>query len=304
MKIARNLLIAVLSMSGFAFAQKATPPTVSNPTLSPKSPTTVTQALTKPAPITDLRALVVQMVANEAKAANDTTAFRYVQQKQEGQERRTYGIVQTNEGAASKLLLVNGQPASDQQAQAQNARMQNLANNKMERDKAAKETSDDAAMARQMLQLLPDAFVYDLASEQGNIVTLNFKPNRSFHPPDRKSTVFHAMAGQLQIDTTKYRLVRFQGELTSDVDFLGGFLGHVKKGGKFDFVQAEVLPNHWEMTKLVLQLDGRALIFHGITVRENFENSSFTIIPNGLTFVQGLGLLGQANTIVSQAPER
>lgn len=245
----------------------------------------------------DPHSLVVKMAANETNsAATDHRAFSFLRSKKEHAETLTYYVVETTEGEATKLLLVNGaSPDPGHQAVA-DREMDNLLRNANARQTRLKHDKEDADLARNMLQLLPDAFVYRFEGDDGGLIKLGFTPNPAFHPPSKVANVFHAMAGTLEIDAKQLRLVRFQGSLIDDVDFGWGILGHLKKGGSFDVVQSEVASGHWTITKLSVQIEGRALLFKGIDVHDELQMSDFHAIPEDLRFEQGFALSRQADS--------
>ena len=87
-------------------------------------------------------------------------------------------------------------------------------------------------------KMVPEAFLFEYAGKEGNVVKLNFKPNPAFRLPSREAKVLHEMAGEVWVDANQQRLVSINGHLVNDVKFAGGLLGHLEKGGQFA-VQAE-----------------------------------------------------------------
>jgi len=70
------------------------------------------------------------------------------------------------------------------------------------------------------------------------------------------------------VDCQQERLTGFDGHLTQAVKFGFGLLGHLDKGGHFEARQAEVVPGHWDMTTLSLEMTGKALLFASIGVQK------------------------------------
>ena len=98
--------------------------------------------------------------------------------------------------------------------------------------------------------MLPDAFLFNYAGGEENLVKLSFKPNPNFHPPSLEARVFQDMEGEMWVDCKQERLAAFSGHLTQDVKFGLGLFGHLDKGGHFEVRQAEVVPGHWDMTTM------------------------------------------------------
>ncbi len=244
----------------------------------------------------DIRSLVAQMVANEAKpTANDQFSLQYIQRKRQDNEQLTFRVVETTEGSVKQLALVNGLPADANRQSVVDQDMHNLSRNPAERLKRQKQDKDNEEQGRKMMPLLPDAFTYQLQSNNGGMIKLSFAPNPSFRPPTKTATVFHAMAGTLEIDAKNLRLVRFQGVLISDVDFGGGLLARLKKGGTFDIGQSEVAPGRWKITSISIQVSCRALLFKSIEVHDEQQLSDFQSLPAALSFEQGLALIHQGD---------
>jgi hypothetical protein len=82
------------------------------------------------------------------------------------------------------------------------------------------------------------------------------------------------MEGTVWLDMEQKRLVRMSGVLTSDVKFGWGVLGHLAKGGTFVVEQREVGKGHWELTRLDVDMNGKALFFKTIEVKLPYGTSA------------------------------
>ena len=60
--------------------------------------------------------------------------------------------------------------------------------------------------------MLPDAFLWSVKSDWGNMVTLGFVPNPDFTPPTMESRVFAAMAGEIVVNKAQNRIQTIKGE--------------------------------------------------------------------------------------------
>ena len=117
--------------------------------------------------------------------------------------------------------------------------------------------------------------MFQQESRDADRVKLKFSPNPKFRPSGSSEFVFHHMEGTLTLDLKQKRLVEISGRLNSDVKFAGGLLGHLDKGGTFFVRQQEVTPGHWEMTRMDVQMNGKALFFKTISVRTNEIDTDF-----------------------------
>jgi hypothetical protein len=141
--------------------------------------------------------------------------------------------------------------------------------------------------------MLPDAFVFNYAGGDDILVRLSFRPNPNFQPPSLEARVFHDMEGEMWVDCKQERLAAFNGHLTQDVKFGLGLLGHLDKGGHFEVRQAEVVPGHWDMTTLSLDMTGKALLFARIGVRKKENHRDFHQVSDDLTLSQAADILNR-----------
>jgi hypothetical protein len=63
------------------------------------------------------------------------------------------------------------------------------------------------------------------------------------------------------------------------------------KGSRFEVRQEEVAPGHWEMTLLMVDMKGKALLFKTIDVQETENHSDFHRVPDDLTLAEATGIL-------------
>jgi hypothetical protein len=132
---------------------------------------------------------------------------------------------------------------------------------------------------------------YEYDGTQGELIKLRFRPNPDFHARNHESEVFHHMEGSLLVHRRQYRLAELDGRLVTEVKFLDGLLGHLNKGGSFCVKQSNVGGGHWEMTELDVQMNGKALFFKTISVREKQIDSDFRSLPGQTTLKQAEELL-------------
>ena len=67
----------------------------------------------------------------------------------------------------------------------------------------------------------------------------------------------------------------------------------VDKGGHFEVRQAEVVPGHWDMTTMNLEMTGRALLFKSIEVQKKENRRDFHQVSDDLTLTQAADLLNK-----------
>jgi hypothetical protein len=88
------------------------------------------------------------------------------------------------------------------------------------------------------------------------------------------------------VDPQQKQLARIDGELTSEVKFAGGLLGHLDQGGVFSVRFRQVDSGHWLMATLQVNMSGKALLFKSISVQEEREFEDYHRVPSNLTLRQ------------------
>lgn len=171
--------------------------------------------------------------------------------------------------------------------------MRRLVSHPEEQQKLQQASIKKAEQGARLFKILPNVFLFTYAGRQGDLVTLTFRPNPDFRPLTLEARVFHNMLGEMTVDTTQERLAAISGRLAADVNFGGGLLGHLEKGGKFEVRQAEVSPGHWEMISLTVDMKGKALLFKTVGVYETENHSDFHRVPDELTLAEAAGILNK-----------
>src|ERR1700685_4778255 len=96
-------------------------------------------------------------------------------------------------GMAVNVLTINKKPLTPAQRQAEEARLEGLANNPEGLKKKQRSEKEDAEHVARIMKALPDAFLYERdGSAVGNqeigrpgdqLVRLKFRPNQQYDPP-------------------------------------------------------------------------------------------------------------------------
>ncbi len=166
-----------------------------------------------------------------------------------------------------------------------------------EQRKLQQASNKKAEQGGRLFKILPEAYVFDYAGRQRDLVTLTFRPNPNFQPPSLEARVFDSMQGEMTVDTKQERLAALNGHLMEDVKFGGGLLGHLDKGGKFEVRQTEVAAGQWEITALVVDMKGKALLFKTIGVHETENHSDFQRVPDDLTLAEAADILKRQTVV-------
>ena len=243
--------------------------------------------------------LARRVVTNELRFQDGHTNWMYRLEKEQNGKKRVEEIVETKEGSVSRLLSINDLPLTAQQQREEEQRVGELMTSRSSQQKLRRGLEAETLQGRRLFKILPDAFVFSYAGGEGNLAKLSFSPNPSFHPPSLETRVFHDMEGEMWIDCKQERLAGFDGHLTQTVKFGFGLLGHLDKGGHFEVRQAEVVPGHWDMTFLCVEMTGRALMFATIGVQKKENHRDFHRVSDDLTLMQAVDILDRPEVVAN-----
>ncbi|HVC00356.1 MAG TPA: hypothetical protein VNJ12_13645 [Candidatus Dormibacteraeota bacterium] len=247
---------------------------------------------------------VRQMVHNEIQVQNGKPIYwRYLEIDKTNGVEKVFDVYQTKAGTMKLLLAVNGKPLSAALRQKQHARLENILNHPSQAQAAARARNQDAGNERKMLALLPHAFHFQYDGRVGRLIRLRFRPDPRFDPPTHEAKVFHHMKGHLLVDPHQMRLAEMDGRLTSEVKFWWGLLGNLDSGGTFLVRQSDIQGNNWRMTRLKVNMKGKALFFKTIGVQQNQRFEDFHENPPDMTLRQAIDQLEQA-TLPDQGTKR
>lgn len=237
--------------------------------------------------------LVRRVIANELKAEKQDHSHWSLRLKTRKPNNQTEvdEVIETSDGDLKRPILINGRRLTPEQKQKANERIQELVRNPDELRKMRSQEDEDTSRSQQLLMMLPDAFNFSYGRRRGELVELKFSPNPKFHPSTHEAEVFHAMKGSLWLDSKQDRLEEISGRLIREVKFGGGLLGHLNQGGIFDVKQANVGHGYWELTRLRVQMKGKALFFKTIGVQQDDTRSDFKLLPENVTAAQGMEML-------------
>jgi hypothetical protein len=237
--------------------------------------------------------LARRVITNELTFQDDHTNWMYRLEKEQSGKKRVEEIIETKEGSLSRLLSIDDRPLSAKQQEEENKRVQELMTNRSAKQKLQRELEEATLQGRRLFKMLPDAFVFDYAGGDGNLVKLSFRSNPNFHAPSMEARVFQNMEGEMWVDSKQERLAAFSGHLTQDVKFGFGLLGHLDKGGHFKVRQAEVVPGHWDLTSLSVEITGKALLFATIGMRKKETHADFYQVSDALTLAEAADMLNR-----------
>jgi hypothetical protein len=273
-------------------------------------------AQSEPSPAADAAALIRRAVANHMNAEAAHHPQRFLLHKKDDRHDYTQAVIETREGDVAIAIAANGAPLSSTLRQSQIDRLSNLdAHPDLQEHRFRREQEDNARVDK-LMRFLPDAFLYHYDSTVPCTVTqppevsvpgsqsdpppaaapslcyhLTFKPNPAWNPPDIEAKIMTGMAGEAWIETSQERLTRLNAHLITDVDFGWGVIGHLDKGGTIFLEQTETSPNDWELTRMKLNLTGKALLVKSLSYHITEEMARYTPVPPNIDYHQAIQML-------------
>jgi hypothetical protein len=199
----------------------------------------------------------------------DKTAWQYRSHDIQPGKDAVYQVIETPRGDLRRLLELNGHALAGDAAAKETERLQHFVASPEEQARTRKMNESDDKQAREFLTMLPDAFLWTTVSQNAQAVTLRFRPNPDFSPPDAQARVLGVMAGQMVVARDGNRIQSLRGSLTDDVKFGFGIFGKIDRGGTFNVERRELAPGKWQITETHVHIGGHALLFKTIGQQED-----------------------------------
>jgi hypothetical protein len=235
--------------------------------------------------------LVREVVYNELHDHEHHGYWRYLAERHLAQGEVVEDQIETADGTVKQVVLVNHRPPTAAARQNERTRLEHLLASDADKARLRQEHFEDEMRIGRILSLLPDAFLFDYVGAEDGCWHFRFHPNPRYGAQSIESRIFHAMTGDLWIDSRMKHLVRLEGQLQSNVDFGFGILGRLYKGGWFRLERERVGANDWKTSRLEMHMNGRAMLFKTIA-RETCEfRRDFTPVPAAMSVKQGVDML-------------
>jgi len=239
--------------------------------------------------------LVVRMVANENLAEQHRDHYMYLSKERSertGGHLWTERVAETTAGKVRLLLAEDDQPLTGERLAAERGRLAEIAAHPDVFQKREQALRNDERHAKQMLELLPKAFLFDSPVVEGGFTRIHFKPNPAYTPQSMEERILHAMTGSVLIDPA-VRLHGIEGRLPEDVNIGFGLIATIKAGSNFATTRDRVAGNEWKTAVLDTDINGRAIFFKAIGKKEHAEHSEFKVLPMDMTVPQAVAALEQ-----------
>ena len=236
-------------------------------------------------------ALVREVVYNELHDHDRHGYWRYWIEHHSTRETRVEEQVETSEGPIHHLVLYNGKPLAPEAERSEEERLNQLLSSPSEQASHRQAYAEDEKRIGRILALLPDAFLYQDLGDENGLRHLRFHPNPGYPPHSIEARIFHAMSGDLWVDSRMKHLARLSGRLDENVDFGFGLLGRLYKGGWFELERTQVSATDWKTDRLEVHMTGRAMLFKTIARETSEVRGGFEAVPPSMSLAQAWHVL-------------
>jgi hypothetical protein len=239
------------------------------------------------------QSLLSIVVANENAAAARHDRYEYISNERSG---RTGGhlwterVIETAPGRVRLLLAEDGKPLSADRARQERARVAHIEAHPEEFIKHEQNTRAEEKRAREMLEALPNNFLFENVRLQNGLWTMNFSPNPDYSPSGIEERILHNMAGRLAIDARELRLIHMEFHLTRDVPIGFGLLADVHKGTNF-ISDRQVVDGRWHTMHVATQVRAKAVLFKTIDLNIDLSRSDFVPLDHEVTVPEAAAML-------------
>ncbi|MEO8737121.1 MAG: hypothetical protein ABI380_11335 [Edaphobacter sp.] len=240
------------------------------------------------------KALVATMLTHEDYEAAHRGHYMYLSNER---SERTGGhlwrekVVETTAGKVRMLVAEDGQLLSGDRLAAERAKLAEIAAHPDEFQRQQQTRKDDERHAKEMLDLLPKAFLLENERQDGQFVKIDFRPNPDYVPQSMEERVMHGMAGSMLVDSRAGRLHELEGRLPEDVNIGFGLLATIHAGSNFSTTRDPVPGDEWKTVVVDTDINGRAIFFKSIGKKDHSEHSEFKPVPQNLTVAQAVEMV-------------
>ncbi len=241
-------------------------------------------------------AVVVAMVAHEDAAELHRGHFEYLSVERSD---RTGGhlwkekVAETNAGKVHYLLQIDGVDLTPEQQAQERGRLAAIVADPAAFQKREETRKNDEQHAKDLMDLLPKAFLFSNPRREGDFMHLDMNPNPAYSPQSIEERVMDHMVGSIVIQMTDVRLREVQGRLPEDVNIAFGLLATIRAGSHFDTTRRQVYGNEWKTQTLDTDVQGHAILFKTIGKKAHAEHSDFQLLPHDMTVAEAIARLEQ-----------
>ena len=244
----------------------------------------------------DPQSLLATLIQHETSAGDHKGHYLYTSEERSD---RTGGhlwrerIAETSWGKLRYLTAEDGKPLPADRIAQEKARLAQDAADPEAFKRSESARVDDEQHARQMLTLLPKAFLFDPPQPEGDLLRMRFRPNPAYTPQSLEERVLHGMAGTIVIDARTIRLHGLEARLDQEISIGFGFLATIHAGSNFSTTREHVDGIDWKTQTLHTDFRGKALFLKTISRSTDATHADFHHLPDAITVPEAVTLLEQ-----------
>lgn len=240
--------------------------------------------------------LVAAMVEHENQAHTDRYEYiAHERSQRTGGHLWTERVVELPTGRIHLVLAEDGKPLPPEREEAERERLSALTTDSVAWQRVESTEQSDEEHARQMLSLLPKAFLLDNVRLEGGTWHMDFRPNPEYSPSGIEERVLHGMSGTLAIDAKDLRLVHIEGRLRQDVSVGFGLLATIHAGSRFESTR-EKIEGHWRTVHVLTDIRGKAALFKTVARNSDVTRSDFHYLPGTTSRVEAVALVEKSTS--------
>jgi hypothetical protein len=231
-------------------------------------------ALWAQSPTQSAHDLVKDVVYNELQERKQISLWQYRVEKRVFTQ--SLLEVETVDGPVDRVFARNGKALDPAAQKKETDRLNNLLHNPSDQARMKQDHDAEEQRVQRLIAAMPDAFLYDYdgPAEEGS-VRLSFRPNPAYNPPTYEARVYHALTGEVWIQTNSKRLLKIDAHIVSEIDFGFGILGRIEKGGKFQIQREQVSENRWKTSVVDVHVSGHIIFFKNISKDQHEVRTAF-----------------------------
>jgi len=238
--------------------------------------------------------LIALVVSHEDEASKYRGHYMYLsveRSERTGGHEWTEWVAETPVGKVKYLVAEDGKPLTGDRLAKERARVEDEGAHpeQFRQQEAAK--MQDEQHARQMMILLPKAFLFDPPQVEGPYVKVKFRPNPDYQPASLEERVLHGMAGSVTIDRKFVRTHELEGTMPADVSIGFGIVATIHAGSNFSTTREHLDGLDWKTETLHTDINGKALFLKTVARREDAKHSEFRRIPDGISVADAVKLV-------------
>jgi hypothetical protein len=238
--------------------------------------------------------VVDAMLGREFTAEKSLRMFLYVSEERSertGGHLWTERVAETQAGKLRMLIAEDGQALTGERAAAERTRLAGIAEHPESFEKTATALKNDEKHAREMLSMLPKAFVLEGMRADGGFLRIDFRPDPAYAPQSLEERVIHGMSGSMLIDEQAMRLHRIEGRLPEDVNIGYGLLATIHAGSNFSTTRSREYEDEWKTVALDTDIAGRVIFLKAIGKKQHAIHRDFKPLPDTISVPQAVAEL-------------